>query len=613
MHWLLTGALLAGLLTTPTAPTPTGTWTVGAPAGGPVATVRLDEQGRPSVAVSRGGAAVLDPSPLGVTTEQADLTTGLRLSGRSSRAVVEKYTTTAGKRLQRLSVMNETRFRFARGDAELDLVVRAARDGVAYRYELPGAGAVLGEASAFDVPAGSTAWLAGHRRDYENPFIQYAEVPAAEYQLPALFGVGRNYLLLAESALDGSYTGPRLVRDQDAYRIALWDARVPYTGGLTTPWRVMVTGDLATVTESTLVDDLAPGSRLADTSWVKPGKVLWSWLAGGRSVQQSLERQKEFVDYAAQHRWPYVLVDAGWYDDPVTGERAWTDRTPEFTWMPQLVEYGRARGVGIMAWLRFSDFDTHDKRVERFGLLHQWGVKGVKLDFIDSEAQERLRWYDETLRDLADNQLMVNFHGSTVPKGINRTWPHVMTMEGVHGAEKSSNLTTSHLAALPYTRNEIGSMDYTPMAFQRAGRPTSDAHELALSVVFESGLENLAGSLDAYRARPEAERFLDQVPTVWDDTRLLSGRPADHTVLARRSGDRWFVGAGVSGAARTLQVPLGFLPGRWLVEVTRDGADGLVREAHVLRGGTLAVEVRAEGGFAAIACRWRPGLTTCAR
>ncbi|MFC4013767.1 glycoside hydrolase family 97 catalytic domain-containing protein [Nonomuraea purpurea] len=609
MNWFLSGTLLAGLLTTPT--TPADTWTI--TAGGPAATVHLDDQGRPSVAVERDGAAVLDPSPLGVVTEQADLTTGLRLTGRSSRVVVEKYATTAGKRLNRMSVMRETRFRFARGDARLDLVVRAARDGVAYRYELPGAGAVVSEASAFAVPGGSTAWLAGHRRDYENPFIQYADVPAAEYQMPALFEVGRSYLLLAESALDGSYTGPRLVREQGAYRIGLWDARVPYDGGLTTPWRVVITGDLATVTESTLVDDLAPGSEIADTSWIKPGKVLWSWLAGGRPVQQSLERQQEFVDYAARHRWPYVLVDAGWYDDPVTGERAWTDRTPEFTWIPQLVEYGKARGVGVMVWLRFSDFDTRDKRVQRFGLLRQWGVKGVKLDFIDSEAQERLRWYDETLRDLADNRLMVNFHGSTVPKGINRTWPHVMTMEGVHGAEKSSNLTTSHLAALPYTRNQIGSMDYTPMAFQRSGRPTSDAHELALSVLFESGLQNLAGSLDAYRARPEAERFLDQVPAAWEETRLLSGRPADHTVLARRSGDRWFIGAGVSGAARTLDVPLSMLPGRWLVEVTRDGAGGLVREPHVVRGGTLAVDVAAEGGFAAVACPWKPGLTTCAR
>ncbi|WP_206061057.1 glycoside hydrolase family 97 protein [Nonomuraea basaltis] len=611
MNWLLSGALIAGLLTAPT--TPAGTWTVEAPAGGPVATVHLDEQGRPSVAVSRGGVTVLDPSPLGVITEQTDITTGLSLTGRSSRAIAEKYSTTAGKRLDRMSVMKETRFRFTRGDTGLDLVVRAARDGVAYRYELPGAGVVLGEASAFAVPSGSTAWLAKHRRDYENPFIEYTDVPLAEYQMPALFGVGKNHLLLAESALNGSYTGPRLVRDQNTYKIALWDARVPYDDGLTTPWRVMVTGDLATVTESTLVDDLAPDSEVADTSWIKPGKVLWSWLAGGRPVQQSLERQKEFVDYASQHRWPYVLVDAGWYDDPVTGERAWTDRTAEFTWIPQLVEYGRARGVGIMVWLRFSDFDTHDERVQRFGLLRQWGVKGVKLDFIDSEAQERLQWYDETLRDLAGNHLMVNFHGSSVPKGINRTWPHVMTMEGVHGAEKSSNLTTSHLAALPYTRNEIGSMDYTPMAFQRPSRPTSDAHELALSVVFESGLQNLAGSLDAYRARPEAERFLDQVPSVWDETRLLSGRPADHTVMARRSGDRWFIGAGVSGAARTLKVPMGFLRGRWLVEVTGDGAGGLVREAHVVPGGTLSVEVGAEGGFAAIACRWRPGLTTCAR
>ncbi|MEV0612788.1 glycoside hydrolase family 97 catalytic domain-containing protein [Nonomuraea sp. NPDC050404] len=612
MNWLLTGTLVAGLLTAPATP-PHRAWTVEAPGGGPAATVRLDEHGALSVAVSRDGAAVLDPSPLGLTTEQADLTTGLSLTGRSSRAVVEQYSTTAGKRLQRRSVMRETRFRLARGDARLDLVVRAAGDGVAYRYELPGAGAVRGETSAFAVPGGSAAWLAGHRRDYENPFVRYSDVPAAEYQMPALFEVGRNYLLLAESALNRSYSGPRLVRDQHAYRIALWDERVPYTGGLVTPWRVMVTGDLATVTESTLVDDLAPGSRIADTSWIKPGKVLWSWLAGGRPVQQSLERQQEFVDYAARHRWPYVLVDAGWYDDPVTGERAWTDRTAEFTWVPELVEYGRARGVGIMVWLRFSDFDTPEERASRFGLLRRWGVKGVKLDFIDSEAQERLRWYDETLRDSAGNRLLVNFHGSNVPKGINRTWPHVMTMEGVHGAEKSSNLTTGHLAALPYTRNAIGSMDYTPMAFQRDGRPTSDAHELALSVMFESGLQNLAGSLESYRARPEAERFLDQVPTAWDETRLLSGRPADHTVLARRGGDRWFIGAGVSGAARTLRVPMDFLRGRWLVEVTGDGDGGLVREAHVVRGGTLAVPVGAEGGFAAVACRWRPGLTTCAR
>ncbi len=148
----------------------------------------------------------------------------------------------------------------------------------------------------------------------------------------------------------------------------------------------------------------------------------------------------------------------------------------------------------------------------------------------------------------------------------------------MHGGEKSSNLTTSHLTALPFTRNVPGSMDYTPMAWHRPNRPTSDAHELALSVLFESGQQNYAGRVDGYTARPQAERYLDQVPTVWDETRLLAGRPADHAVFARRSGERWFLGGGYSGAPRVAPVPLDLPRGRWLVELVGDGPSGLVRD-----------------------------------
>jgi hypothetical protein len=182
----------------------------------------------------------------------------------------------------------------------------------------------------------------------------------------------------------------------------------------------------------------------------------------------------------------------------------------------------------------------------------------------------------------------------------------------VHGGEKSSNLTTSHITTLPFTRNVPGSMDYTPMAWHRPSRTTSDAHELALAVVFESGLQNFAGRVDDYTARPEAERFLDQVPTVWDETRLLAGRPAESAVFARRSGDRWFLGGGFAGAARTVTVPLNIDHGSWLVELVRDGAAGLVREQRVLRAGDqITLDVAKDGGFAGIACRWRPGIKTC--
>ncbi|MFC4013761.1 glycoside hydrolase family 97 catalytic domain-containing protein [Nonomuraea purpurea] len=597
-----------------------GSWKVSGFPGGPEAEVALDPAtGALTFGVTRRGARVLEPSPVGIITERADLSQGLRLLHRKDRPVAEHYTTAAGKRLKRSALMREAVFALAGADgARLDLVVRVARDGVAYRYRLPGdQGAVLRETSAFTLEGDAPAWLALHRRDYENPFIQYTakSAPSAEFMVPALFETGGGYALITESGLDGRYSGPRLAHEEGTgtYRVRLWDERVQAEGPLETPWRVLIAGDLAEVTESTLADDLAPASRVRDTSWIEPGQVLWTWLAGGREAGQSLEKQQEFVDYAAARGWPYVAVDAGWYflkDQWDVTDPDW----PATSWIPKLVEYGRAKNVEILVWVHFRDLDTPEERALWLPTLSRWGVRGVKIDFMDAESQERLAWYDEILPATAANRLMVNFHGSTIPKGVQRTWPHVMTMEGVHGAEKRT-LTTAHLTALPFTRNVVGSMDYTPMAFHRPGRPTSDAHELGLAVTFESGLQNLAGTVESYRARPEAERFLEQVPAAWDETRLLSGRPADHVVLARRSGDRWFIGAGVSGASRSIEVPLSVLRGRWLVEVVRDGESGLVRESHVIDGprGRLSVAVPAEGGYAAIACRWRPGITTCDR
>jgi hypothetical protein len=626
---VLAAVLVTGLVTAlPAQAEDIAGWTVRPPGGnGPAATVHYDEaEGRVSLSVTRDGRTVLQPGLVGVTTEQADLTTGLRPTGRSSRWVVQRYRATAGKERDRVAVMTETRFGFeGAGGARIDLIVRASDDGVAYRYLLPrDYGAVLGETSAFVVPAGSAAWLAKYRRDYENPFIQTTSdgAEAAEYMYPALFDVAGTYVHLTESDVDGRHSGARLVHDAgtSTYRIKFWDERIQTGGPLETPWRTMIVGDLGTVAESTLVDDLATPSlalrhrameevTVRDTSWIKPGAVFWSWLAGGREAGQSLKLQKEYVDYAAAHGWPNVLVDAGWYFDPNWDyDPAWETTS----WIPDLVSYARARGVRIHLWVHFDELDTAAERASRLALFERWGIAGLKIDFMDSDAQERFRWYDQILPETAAHRLLINFHGSTIPHGTQRTWPHVMTMEAVHGGEKSSNLTTSHLTALPFTRNVPGSMDYTPMAWHRPSRPTSDAHELALAVVFESALQNFAGRVDGYQARPEAERFLDQVPTVWDETRLLAGRPAESAVFARRSGDRWFLGGGFAGAARTVTVPLDLEHGRWLVELIRDGATGLVREQRVLRAGDqITLEVVKDGGFAGIACRWRPGIGTC--
>jgi alpha-glucosidase len=622
-RWLLS-LLGAALVILPVGAAPASaaadTWTVSGPlsAGrhGPTATVRYDRTaGTVTLGVTRDRATVLEPSPLGIVTAQADLSTGLHPIGRSERRVLDRYTTTVGKRTTRTVSATETRFRFAgAGGARLDILVRVSRDGVAYRYALPRSyGNVLREASAYDVPAASAAWLATYSVYYENPFNQTTAAGAAagEFMHPALFETPGGYLLITESDVDGHYAGARLAHDAGSsrYQVKLADPAVQVTGALTTPWRTMVVGGLDTVSTSTLADDLAPPSKIRDTSWIKPGKAFWSWLAGGREAGESLPIQKSYVDFAAAHGWPYVVVDAGWYFDP-----NWElDPTWEQTsWLPDLVKYAERRNVKIMNWVHFTDLDTPEEQDRRLKLFASWGIVGLKIDFMDSDAQARFQWYDQILPKLAANHLMVNFHGSTLPHGIYRTWPNVVTMEGVWGAEHSANLSIQHVTALPFTRNVVGSMDYTPMAWHRANRPTSDAHELALSVIFESGVQNLAGRVADYDARPEAERYLDQVPTVWDETRLLAGRPAESAVFARRSGERWFVGAGYAGAAHTASVPLNIGSGRWLVDIVRDGPTGLVREQRTVRGGAaLTVDVAANGGFAAIACRWRPGLKTC--
>jgi hypothetical protein len=235
-----------------------------------------------------------------------------------------------------------------------------------------------------------------------------------------------------------------------------------------------------------------------------------------------------------------------------------------------------------------------------------WGVAGVKLDFIGSDRQRTMRWYDEIARRTAALRLLVNFHGTTVPRGIQRTWPHVLTLEGVGGAEhyKGGSLRpgAARNTVLPFTRNAIGSMDYTPVTLSASPRDTTSAHELALGVVFESGLQHFADSPEAYARHPIALRFLEAVPAAWDDTRLLGGFPGRNATLARRDGETWFVGA-ITAGARTVDAPLSFLAAGRSYEATivTDGGAGELTETRrtVTRGDRLRLPLAAGGGFAA--------------
>ncbi|MGQ4488636.1 glycoside hydrolase family 97 catalytic domain-containing protein [Streptomyces sp. SAS_281] len=580
-------------------------WTVAGPnANAPVsAQVTLDgDSGQLRFAVSRQGTTVLAASPIGIETSAADLTKGLAFTGRQDRTVTESYTMTTGKQRARQTAFTQATLSFTgAGGARLDVVVRVSGTGAAYRYVLPGSGNVTveREASSWTVPSSADAWLVpGHRED-QGQWIHTTAggAPANDYAVPALFKVGSAYALLAETDLDGRYAGSRLTHAAGSatYTTSLTSPPVTTKLPLSTPWRTAAVGDLATVTTSTLVDDLAQPSKVSDTSWIKPGASAWSWLTEHSSPSDPA-RQRKYIDFAQHHGWGYVLVDEGW----------------QSSWMPDLVKYADARGVKVIAWFNSAALQTAEQRNTWLPLVKSWGVAGVKIDFSYEYTQPTLKWYDAVLAQTAQLKLLVNFHGAATERGMQRTWPHVMTGEAVYGAEQQNNRAARN-TVLPFTRNVISSMDFTPVVFSMNNRDTTDAHELATAVVFESGWQHYADNPESYQSRPDALRILDQLPTAWDETRLLAGSPGQEAYVARRSGERWFVGGISSIAAKTFQTPLSFLGGgQWLLETVRDGPGPLVRETKVVTASdTLSVPMQRNGGFASALCQYTAGMTTC--
>jgi hypothetical protein len=373
-------------------PAPTATaavleqWSLSSPTGSIAAQLSLDSSdGSLRLSATRAGRTVLAPAPVGLRTTVADLSRGLHSIGATQRSLTEQYAMTTGKRRSRTSQQNELRVALAdAAGRRVDVVVRAAADGVAYRYVVPGPVTVTGEASAFTLPATAPAALLPYNAWYEQNRLRTTAGGAAagDFGNPSLFQVGQDFALLTESDVDGRYSGARLrhAAGSPTYQVALADAQVTSAGQLSTPWRTAIIGDLATVTQSTLVDDLAQPARFTDTSWIRPGKVAWSWLSEHASPSD-FNRQKQFVDFAARNGWPYSLVDEGW----------------SATWVPDLVRYARAKGVDILLWFAWTDLDTAQKRDTVLNQVKQWGVRGVKIDFMNSESQARFQWYDAVL------------------------------------------------------------------------------------------------------------------------------------------------------------------------------------------------------------------------
>jgi hypothetical protein len=395
------------------------------------------------------------------------------------------------------------------------------------------------------------------------------------------------------------------------------------------PWRVIAIGDLGAIVDTTIVTDLAEpldpmfGGTLPE--WVKPGISTWDWYYYRRQrgaepkgpATGDLERQKRYVDAAAAFGWSYVLVDAGW--------PKWKGADP-YDQLRELASYANARGIGVEVWYHSHHSENppgtrgsgnvrdRDARLAEFALLESIGVKAIKVDFWDSDHQVFLARRLEMLADAAKHHLMVNFHGDTLPTGWERRFPNYVTSEAVYGGEALP--TALHDVRLTYTRNVVGPMDFTPVAFRDMldVRDISFAHSLAESVAFYSGIQHFGDAADrddvGYRAvfarYPVVADLMHAIPAAWDETRFIAGDPDTHIIIARRKGDTWYV-AGLNGEEQTRAVSfhpadLG-LKGTVQLTLARDGTDRgdnfTVDERTLEANAPISVDMRYMGGFLA--------------
>jgi hypothetical protein len=458
---------------------------------------------------------------------------------------------------------------------------------------------------------------------YEKEIPVGTPSPMAGWVYPALFRSGETWLLVSEGSLPRNYCGTRLRAESPGgeYLVGFPDPRENFQGGAVnpestlpwlTPWRIIAVGSLKTIAESTLGTDLAdPPAHPMDMTG-KPGKASWSWPLLGDS-QTVYDVQKRFIDYAAGMGWHYTLIDAGW------------DKQIGYDRMKELVDYARSKGVGILLWYNSAgDWNTapqtprdrmltHESRVTEFDRLKQMGVAGLKIDFFGGDGQSVIQYYLDILHDAAPYGFLMNFHGATLPRGWQRTYPQLMTMEGVRGLEymtftqEGADREPTHAAMLPFTRNVFDPMDFTPMALDRINnrvqRRTTSAFELALSVLFTSGIQHYAEIPEGMAKAPDYVRdFLKGVPAVWDDTKFLDGFPGKWVVLARRGEGCWYV-AGINGEAtgKTLALDLGELSVRDSGTLITDGEGGNLsfqqEKVRLTSDGKLKVTLQPRGGF----------------
>jgi hypothetical protein len=623
------------------------TMRVSSPDGTIEAIVHLSAAGAPNYSLTRSGKVVLQESRLGLVRDDANFTRGLKLAGISAPEVVEDdyELLTSKRRLHAYRAQRRVMQLQTEAGQKLDIIFQVSNDGVAFRYRFPETSStvhrVREETTSFNFLPGTQSWLqplAAAKTGFGETNPSYEEtyerdvpvgVPSptgAGWAYPALFRSGDHWLLLSETALGRNYAGTRL---DNEWRSTQYTVRFPgplehfQNGPVTpesqlpwlTPWRLIVVGDLRTIAESTLGTDLADAPQAsASVPAPGPGKASWSWPLMGDD-HTNYDTSKRFIDYAAQMGWKYTLIDALW--DTQIGDAK----------MKELADYARTKGVSLLAWYNSAgDWNTapqtprsalltREDRVREFERMKAIGIVGLKVDFWPGDGQSAIAYYHDMLEDSAKAGLLMNFHGSTLPRGWHRTYPHLMTMEAIKGLEfvtfdqKNAEDEPTHAAMLPFTRNVFEPMDFTPVVLDRIRnieRRTSAAFELALSVLFTSGIQHYAEIPEGMAKAPTyVQEFMKAVPSVWDEIKFVDGYPGKFIVLARRAGKQWYVaGINAEKVPREVKLDLRSLSARGGTLITdgpgQDGPGSPAFSQRKIEAGAnpvLNLTLAARGGF----------------
>ena len=573
------------------------------------------------------GKPLIEKSKLGLDLEdQPDLGAGLRIVGSKPSTIHETYNVPAGKFnpvRNECNTVTVDLLEAQRPSRQLTIEARAYNDGVAFRYRIPDEPRtkdvrIVNEKTQFAIAEDATMYpliLRNFQSSWEDNYRTLTVTglhPESLVGMPLLMELpGKAWLAITEAHIE-NYAGMYLVHSQvQNSRIleARLSPRVDEPGlavsgqtPLESPWRVVMIGDApGRLIESNIVENLNPPSVITDTSWIKPGKAAWDWWSGPYDervdfkVGKNTATAKHYIDFASKSGFEYFLLDGGWAAHGTGPNDSGADITqaqPNID-MPELLRYAKSKNVKIWLWAHWTDVDR--QMDEAFPLYEKWGIAGVKIDFMNRDDQWMVDFYRRVAKKAAEHHLMIDFHGAFKPDGLRRTYPNVVTREGVLGLEYnkwSARVTPDHNVMLAFTRMLAGPMDYTPGGFTNVNREAfqprnvhpmvmgTRAHQTALFVVFQSPFEMVSDFPEAYTGQKEFP-FLAAVPTTWDETRVLNAKVGNYITIARRHGKDWYVGSIAGSHAAELNIPLEFLgPGEYTADMVSDAQDADVSPTH---------------------------------